>query len=137
MRFGESFCFTIDAEEEIRNLPIIKLILQPIVENAIVHGFGETGESGARIEIKGFIDSGFLVFEIKDNGCGILPEKLDEIRKSMKDKNIHNGVGISNVYQRLHIYYGEKADIRISSSLDVGTDIRIEIPLAEVKNNEE
>lgn len=137
MRFGETFGFEIDAEDKIRNLPIIKLILQPIVENAIVHGFGETTDHKARIFIKGYTQEGFLKFNIKDNGCGILPEKLEEIKKSRKDKNIHNGVGISNVYQRLRIYYGEKADIKIESSPDDGTRIEINIPLSEVKDNEE
>ena len=135
-RFEEklSVRYEIDADVTIE---IPTLILQPIVENAIVHGFGETTDHKARIFIKGYTQEGFLKFTIKDNGCGILPEKLEEIKKSRKDKNIHNGVGISNVYQRLRIYYGEKADIKIESSPDDGTRIEINIPLSEVKDNEE
>lgn len=137
MRFGESFTYQISASDEILDLPIIKLILQPIVENAIVHGFGETTKREAIISIKGYIEDSFLKFDIADNGFGMLEEKVEEVRRTFKDKNAHNGVGISNVYQRIRIYYGEKADIRIESSLDIGTTIEIIIPLSEVKNHEE
>lgn len=137
MRFGEAFNYHVSVSEEIMNFHIIKLILQPIVENAIVHGFGETTKREAMIEIRGLIDDGFLKFYISDNGFGMLPEKLEEVRNTFKDKNIHNGVGISNVYQRIRIFYGEKADIKVDSSPDLGTTIEIDIPLSEVKRNEE
>lgn len=137
MRFGESFTYQISASDEILDLPIIKLILQPIVENAIVHGFGETTKREAIISIKGYIEDGFLKFDIADNGFGMLEEKAEEVRRTFKDKNAHNGVGISNVYQRIRIYYGEKSDIKIESDLDIGTTIQIIIPLSEVKNHEE
>lgn len=137
MRFGETFSFDIQAEPEILDLPIIKLILQPIVENAIVHGFGENAREQAAIHIQGGIKDEFLVFDIIDNGMGRLPEKQEELLASFKNKNIHQGVGLSNVYQRIHIFYGEKADIGIESKPDAGTKIEIRIPLSEVKDNEE
>ncbi len=137
MRFGESFSFDIQAEPEILSLPIIKLILQPIVENAIVHGFGETAREQAAIHVRGGIHDDFLVFDIIDNGRGRLPEKQKELLASFKDKNVHQGVGLANVYQRIHIFYGDKADIGIESHPDLGTKVEIRIPLSEVKDNEE
>ena len=137
MRFGEGFDYWIDASDEILSLPVIKLILQPIVENAIVHGLGEKPLPDAYIHIKGYMKDEYLVFEVEDNGYGMLPEKIEEIRKSFQDKTIHNGVGLSNVYQRIRIYYGEKADIQVKSSLDCGTDILVLIPRKEIRNDEE
>lgn len=137
MRFGDSFSYDVDASDEVLSLPIIKLILQPIVENAIVHGLGEKPEEGAMIKIKAYLDSSYLCFDIEDNGFGMLPDKIEEIYQSFKDKTIHRGVGLSNVYQRIRIFYGEKADIIVNSSLDDGTKISIRIPLQEVRSDEE
>lgn len=137
MRFGDSFSYEVDASDEVLSLPIIKLILQPIVENAIVHGLGEKPEKGAAIKIKAYLDSSYLCFDIEDNGFGMLPDKIEEIYQSFKDKTIHRGVGLSNVYQRIRIFYGEKADIIVDSSLDDGTKISIHIPLQEVRSDEE
>ena len=137
MRFGDSFSYDVDASDEVLSLPIIKLILQPIVENAIVHGLGEKPEEGAMIKIKAYLDSSYLCFDIEDNGFGMLPDKIEEIYQSFKDKTIHRGVGLSNVYQRIRIFYGEKADIIVNSSLDDGTEISIRIPLQEVRSDEE
>ena len=137
MRFGDSFSYDVDASDEVLSLPIIKLILQPIVENAIVHGLGEKPEEGAMIKIKAYLDSSYLCFDIEDNGFGMLPDKIEEIYQSSKDKTIHRGVGLSNVYQRIRIFYGEKADIIVDSSLDDGTKISIRIPLQEVRSDEE
>lgn len=137
MRFGDSFSYEVDASDEVLSLPIIKLILQPIVENAIVHGLGEKPEKGAAIKIKAYLDSSYLCFDIEDNGFGMLPDRIEEIYQSFKDKTIHRGVGLSNVYQRIRIFYGEKADIIVNSSLDDGTKISIRIPLQEVRSDEE
>ena len=137
MRFGDSFSYDVDASDEVLSLPIIKLILQPIVENAIVHGLGEKPEEGAMIKIKAYLDSSYLCFDIEDNGFGMLPDKIEEIYQSFKDKTIHRGVGLSNVYQRIRIFYGEKADIIVDSSLDDGTKISIRTPLQEVRSDEE
>ncbi len=137
MRFGNSFAYEVDAQEDILSLPIIKLILQPIVENAIVHGLGEKPEEGSLIKIKGYKEDSFLCFTIEDNGFGMLPEKVEEIYQTFQDKTIHKGVGLSNVYQRIRIFYGEKSDVRIDSMLDKGTTIEIRIPLEEVRNDEE
>lgn len=136
MRFGKDFVFNITSSEETKSLYVIKLILQPIVENAIVHGIGESANECV-ININCYIEDEFLRFDISDTGFGMLPEKIEEIYNSFKDKNIHNGVGLSNVYHRLRLFYGEKADIKIESTLDVGTTIKIYIPKEEAISNEE
>lgn len=137
MRFGDSFSYSIDASSDVNDYYVIKLILQPIVENAIVHGLGEKPNKNSNITIKAYTDHKFLRFDITDNGFGMLPEKIEDIYKTFKNDNIHNGVGIKNVYQRLRIFYGDEADIKIESKLDEGTKISIYIPKKEALKNEE
>ncbi len=137
MRFGSTFDFTIDVQENINNYNVPKLILQPIVENAIAHGL-QGLETKGEIHIKGYTKDKNIIFEISDNGFGMLPEKIEEIYASFKDLSIHSGVGLQNVYNRIHIYYGEEAHIEIQSDLDKGSNIVIYIPIeGAIKNEEE
>ena len=136
IRFGDQFSYSINVEETLYKYYVIKLILQPIVENAIEHGLDEYSNDG-KIEIDGKEDEEFIILSIKDNGFGISEEKLKEIEDSFHDKNIHKGVGLQNVYQRIKIYYGEKADIKINSVIDEGTTIFIYIPKRKALNNDE
>ena len=89
------------------------------------------------ISVKAYLSGDLIKIIIKDNGFGILPEKLEEIKKSLNDNKKQNGVGIKNVYQRLKLYYGNQADILIESELDVGTTITIIIPSQEALSDEE
>ena len=136
IRFGDQFSYSINVEETLYKYYVIKLILQPIVENAIEHGLDEYSNDG-KIEIDGKEDEEFIILSVKDNGFGISEEKLKEIEDSFHDKNIHKGVGLQNVYQRIKIYYGEKADIKINSVIDEGTTIFIYIPKRKALNNDE
>lgn len=136
LRFGDKFEYTIDVDPEISSLHTIKLILQPIVENAIAHGLKEYQDVG-KIEIIGRIEDNLIHISVKDNGYGILDSKIEEIYASFKDKNIHNGVGLKNVYERLKIYYGDLADVKITSMLDEGTTIHLYIPLEGALKYEE
>ena len=136
IRFGDQFNYTINVSSVLEGYYCMKLILQPIVENAIEHGLNDA-QSGGRIDIKAYIDGEFIILEVTDNGYGISSEKLKEIEKSFQDKNIHRGVGLQNVYQRIKIYYGEKGDIKIHSIEDEGTTISILIPKERAKNDDE
>ncbi len=137
IKFGDNFNFDINVNEELHKYYVIKLILQPIIENAIVHGISEMNFRSGLIKINGYLRDKFIHLEVIDNGCGILPKKIEEIYQSFNDKNAHNGVGLKNVYERLKIYYGEKADLLIESELDVETKISILIPVEGALNNEE
>ena len=107
---------------------------KPIV-GPIAHGLKEYQGVG-KITIKGNIEGELIHLEIIDNGFGMLQTKIEDIYDSFKNPQIHNGVGIKNVYDRLKIYYGEKADIKIVSTLDYGTTIHIFIPLEVARKNE-
>ena len=136
LRFGDKFEYTIDVDPTIYSMHTIKLILQPIVENAIAHGLKECQGVG-KIEIIGRIEDDLIHISVKDNGFGILESKIEEIYASFKDKNIHNGVGLKNVYERLKIYYGDLSDVKITSTLDVGTTIHLYIPVEGALKYEE
>jgi len=137
LRFGDTFEYKFNVSQKLFQYFVIKLILQPIIENAIGHGLKDSSVEKNIITVNGFLDGDLIKLEVIDNGYGILPEKVKEIYDSFNDKNIHNGVGLKNVYERIRIYYGEKADIKIESELDVGTKITIIIPVEGALKNEE
>ncbi len=136
IRFGDQFTYSIDVDPSLYQYSCIKLILQPLVENAIEHGLNDN-ESGGKIEIIGTQNENYIILKIKDNGYGISEDKLEQIYKSFHDDSIHQGVGLKNVYQRIKIYYGEEADIKIDSLFDEGTIISIYIPKKKAVKNEE
>ena len=137
IKFGDNFNYEINIDESLHKYYVIKLILQPIIENAIVHGISEMNFRTGLIKINGYIKDELIHLEVIDNGCGILPQKIEEIYQSFNEKNAHNGVGIKNVYERIKIYYGDKADVLIESELDVETKISILIPVEGALKNEE
>ena len=134
MRFGDSFDFRIEKEEGLDGLYVVKLILQPIIENSIAHGMKE-GEPGS-ILIKAFKDEKFLYLAVQDNGYGMLKDKLEALDASMRSRESYQGVGLKNVYERLRVYYGEEADVVIESEPDVGTKVTLVIPLKGAVQNE-
>lgn len=136
IRFGDQFTYSIDVDPSLYQYSCIKLILQPLVENAIEHGLNDN-ESGGKIEIIGTQNESYIILKIKDNGYGISEDKLEQIYKSFHDDSIHQGVGLKNVYQRIKIYYGDEADIKIDSLFDEGTIISIYIPKKKAVKNEE
>lgn len=136
IRFGDQFTYSIDVDQSLYQYSCIKLILQPLVENAIEHGLNDN-ESGGKIEIIGTQNENYIILKIKDNGYGISEDKLEQIYKSFHDDSIHQGVGLKNVYQRIKIYYGDEADIKIDSLFDEGTIILIYIPKKKAVKNEE
>lgn len=134
MRFGDTFSYDISVEPGLERYYVIKLILQPIVENSIGHGLKE-GEEG-HIGIKVYSDKGFIRFDVKDDGYGMRASKVEELKKSLTDNTVYQGVGLKNVFQRLRIYYGEGANVIINSEEDVGTTISILVPKDKAVNNE-
>ncbi len=130
VRYVDRFSYTLDVDKKLYDYPCMKLILQPIVENAIYHGISvEEGEIGIRC----FKEDNSLIFEVSNSGYGITDDEIKEIYDTIKNKDINKGVGMRNVYQRLKLYYGDKADIIIESVLDESTIIRLIVPVDEVK----
>lgn len=114
-----------------------RFMIQPIIENAIIHGFHQYG---GQIEIESYSvkvdEESSLLIKIHDNGVGMTPERLQELitklengqGKAAPNKSGFSGIGVTNVYQRLKLIYGEKFLMRISSEVDVGTTITLQLP---------
>ncbi len=117
MRYGSSIETIYEIDESILSCLTLKFILQPIVENAIIHGFSDVGYSGTII-VKGEDCGDFITFSVKDNGKGM---KLD---KGMR----FTGVGMDNVQKRLRFHYGNKSDMKVESTPGGGTIVTLRLP---------
>lgn len=138
-RLEDLFYYWIDVPAEIQNWPCIKLMLQPFVENSILHGFEGVHKKG-RIEIIGELYEDRLKLVISDNGIGMRRERADAIRDIIENpmdvsrKDI--GIGISNVITRMKMFYGEGLNIQLVTAYGQGTKFVFFIPFIE-KNDEE
>ncbi len=128
IRLKNTFRYEVDADPEILNCKIHKLILQPFIENAIIHGFeGLTREHVLSIRLEAQEDS--ICITIIDNGKGMEPALVDQINNKVFqsiDRGSH--IGMENVVSRMHMYYGNEASVRISSSLGEETEVTLIIP---------
>ncbi|WP_226527236.1 sensor histidine kinase [Metabacillus niabensis] len=138
IRFPDSIDCHIDIPQYLKEIPVLKLILQPLVENAIEHGLLPKGEKG-NIWISAESKEDLLILQVKDDGVGILKDKLIQIRNYLtsslrkgiinKEKLQSNHIGLNNVQQRLYHNYGKKGKLNIKSNEKAGTVIEITIPL--------
>ena len=127
MRYKDKMEFQIDVDSSILYIPLIKLVLQPIIENAIYHGL-KYKESKGLLIVKGFMKDGNAVLQVIDDGVGMDEETLAHIYDKHKVNYHSNGVGVYNVQKRLQLYYGESYGITYESEKGVGTTATITIP---------
>lgn len=127
MRYHDKLEYEISVDREIMNCSIAKLVLQPLVENAIYHGI-KTKEGKGRITINGTVEEGNAVLRIHDNGVGMSAETLSHIFDGNKGDSISK-VGVSNVNSRLKLYYGEEYGLKYNSSIGYGTSVTVTVPM--------
>ena len=127
MRYKDKLEFQIEVEPSILHIPLIKLVLQPIIENAIYHGL-KYKESKGLLIIKGFMKDGNAVLQVIDDGVGMDEETLAHIYDRHKVNYHSNGVGVYNVQKRLKLYYGDDYGITYESKKGEGTTATITIP---------
>lgn len=127
MRYENRLVYSIDIEEEILAYTIPKIILQPLVENAIIHGIlKRTGASGI-IGISGWMENDDVVLELVDNGMGIDQQKLNNLLSVGGTIESH-GYGVRNIHERLVLTYGIEYGLTYMSELGKGTTVIIRIP---------
>ncbi len=134
VRYKERFKYYIEGEIEIQNCATIKLLIQPLVENAIYHAMEYMDDEG-EISIKAYEKEKKLIFEVIDNGPGMPEDKVEELLcGNIKSSGIKgSGIGFSNVQQRVQLYFGEEDyGVFVESEPDEGTTIRLVIPLCSV-----
>lgn len=171
IRYATRFNYHIDIDPEIYPYSMMKLLLQPLVENALYHGVHDETEtititgrkigSATLLTTDGIAEpvtstatdgiakpnakvaqpadrsatdgqqappSQSLIFEVTNTGYGLTQKSIDKIHKNMKNPSKKEGVGMKNVYRRIKLYYGESADITVSSELDEYTRVTLTIP---------
>lgn len=117
-----------DIDEDLYQHHVIKLMLQPIVENAVFHGLEQKVDGGTvEVSVQKWGDDRMRIC-VEDDGCGMSKERLEEIRSNLDKKMNTRGIGMSNIYQRLLLFYGEDIYFDIDSKEGKGTKVTIIIP---------
>lgn len=127
IRYVEKFDYTIDLDENILDKPIVKLSLQPIVENSIYHGIKQKPGKG-RIWISGKEEGKTIKISIIDDGAGFDESECKQIFSGTDEKSSRKSYGLKNVNDRIKLYFGPEYGLSISSSLGKGTKAEVILP---------
>ncbi len=137
MRYRDILDFKIEVEEDVAENTILKLLLQPLVENALYHGIKNKRQKGTihvRARRKGKDE---VLLEVEDDGIGFTPEKLTQLRAELEedsgDIKLESGFGLGNVNKRIRLYYGKPYGISVQSEYTTGTCVTLVIP-AKMEN---
>ncbi|RCX23376.1 two-component system sensor histidine kinase YesM [Fontibacillus phaseoli] len=134
IRFKNKFRYEIHAEAETMDCLTLKLILQPLVENAIHHGIEKSAEEGF-IGVYAGISGEHLEIVIKDNGVGMTPESVNKLvsgkLRSEGGSGSGSGVGVNNVQERILLYYGKAYGLYFESEPEEGTTVTIKLPVVK------
>ena len=132
MRFKNRFTYTIEAEEEILDLASLKLMLQPLVENAIYHGM-EFMDGDGEIMVRAWREDKELYFQVEDNGLGMTQEQIKRLfyDQPHTGSSRGSGIGVKNVNERIRLYFGGEYGLSIESEPDEGTVVTIRLPAVE------
>lgn len=138
-RFMGKIQVIIDADEEVLKLKTIKMLLQPIVENAVFHGLERKIDNGTvRVHVHK-VSQSQVQYVIQDNGNGMEKNQLQELTERLMlfesegqaAKNAKQGIGLTNIYWRIKLLYGDEADMHIESKAGSGTTVKIIFPLED------
>lgn len=139
IRFGERLQFKISMDPALKSQYIVKLILQPLVENSLFHGLeGKSGRWMIKIHANRTDADDEILIKVMDNGLGMNEEKLASLNATLAGEststsesgNLGQGIGLVNIHKRIQIYYGETYGLTIKSWQDRGTVVTIKVPLS-------
>ncbi|MEG2017255.1 MAG: sensor histidine kinase [Clostridium sp.] len=128
-RYEDILKFNINFDESLGDITVLKLIIQPLVENAIYHGIKAKLSPGT-VNISISTKNEFIYITVCDDGVGMDNKTLLELNKSLNIKNENFGYGLYNVNQRIKLVYGENSGVKIDSIVNKGTTVTIKIPLS-------
>ena len=137
VRYDYSFDVEVSNPGCLRDYKVLKLLIQPIVENAVFHGVQALTDRRGKIWIYAYEEENKLVITVEDNGVGMSKEKLNKIL-SNEFKDIKQGdycIGVINVHDRIRTYYGNKYGLKIESSIGIGTKVYIVVPMINQKQS--
>ena len=130
MRFKDKFTYSIIADDKTMNIPIPKLLLQPLVENVFKHGKNSDGKT-IHIQILTALDDGTLYLECSNDGKGLTESELERIQemiiKAREAEEESRHIGLINLSRRLSIVYGSRSSIEINSGIETGFTVKIKI----------
>ena len=127
-RFMGKISIDVAAEPSVRNKKVFRMLLQPLVENAVFHGLEQKiGEGLVDVEISA-PKPGFLRFTVEDDGCGMSPEQKNAILDALDSRENTSRVGLFNIYRRLKLFYSDRFTFRLDSTPGKGTRVTIQIP---------
>ena len=135
-RYRDILDYEVDQPEGLEEIYMLKLLLQPLVENALYHGI-KNKRGGGMIRVKVQIQNRIMTFTVADTGKGMTPEQLEEVETLLKENKPtaqpapepgHSGFGMRNVDMRIRLYYGKKTGLLISSGPE-GTEVSFSIPI--------
>lgn len=127
MRYNEVLDYKIQIAPELEDIETLKLLVQPLVENALYHGIKPKGSKGV-ITVSAYQSDQRILIEVTDNGVGIPVEKLKSLRKNLKGTIESNHYGIYNINERLKYKYGSEAGLILDSIENFGTKITLYFP---------
>lgn len=136
IRYNYSFTVSYEIEEHLYQTRILKLIIQPIVENALFHGLNHCVIEG-NIHIKVYDENGDIYISVTDNGLGMSPEQVEQIRAVLAKPTsftslghrTKESIGLKNIHSRVQLYYGAQYGLTISSKEQIGTNITVNLPI--------
>lgn len=126
-RFDHVFDFQVHVDEEVYQFTTLKIILQPIVENSVLHGILQKDQREGLILISGTVDEDIVTLIVEDNGIGIQPEQLENLLTEASSSS-SNGYGVRNINERIKLYYGAQYGLEYKSVYGKGTTVTIKIP---------
>lgn len=129
MRFKNKFTYTIESDDEVLELASLKLMLQPLVENAIYHGM-EYMDGDGEIFVRAWQEEKELYLEVRDNGLGMTEEQVESLFTDTAHvaSKRGSGIGVRNVNERIKLYFGAEYGLSIESEPDEGTAVKIHLP---------
>ncbi|GIO12579.1 histidine kinase [Cohnella xylanilytica] len=127
MRYRNRFVHRIDVPEELRDARIQRVILQPLVENAIYHGMRNKAETG-EIVVSGRLAGSLLELTVADDGAGMTPEQVRTILSERKASESGTGMGVLNVHRRIQLFYGPQYGLEYRSEREEGTVVTLRVP---------
>lgn len=123
MRFGDRITWDIQCDAPANQIEVPIFLIQPLVENSIIHGLSSK-EEGGRVSVTITNEEDIVTITVEDTGVGIEEEKLQEIREAVKERGRGVGIGLGNIYRRISAYY-EQGEVTVDSLLNEGTTVKV------------
>lgn len=142
IRFDNRFKLNLEMDKTVRKLYVLKLILQPLVENSLYHGLNYC-TTGDTITISSHTSEGCIYVDVSDNGVGMEPRQLEALRSRLREEpsftelghRNKQSIGLKNIHSRIELYYGKGYGLSIDSHIGSGTTIHIKVPILNREEN--